>query len=97
LQPVEIVEHYPAHRSILLGWKAGRKLDLVAASLESLKRHLQPQRRYEAVVANSTHKANDEAFLADQPPDLREQIREWLDDRGFEKLTGPQQHRGKQP
>ena len=42
-----IIREYPAQRAVLKRWITDAKLDLVAASVELLKRHLQPQRRYD--------------------------------------------------
>jgi hypothetical protein len=84
-----IIRHYPAFRAALKRWVADAKLDVVAASLESLKRHLQPQRRYEALVEQSQKKANVEAFFGDLPPDLKRQLKEWLAERGYTELSVP--------
>jgi MoxR-like ATPase len=83
LTATEVVDRYPAHRAVLRGWVGAAQLDLVAASLAALQRHLQPQRVYENVVGNPATKRNVERFFADLPAELRRQVRAWLKDRGF--------------
>jgi hypothetical protein len=97
LKPAEIIDAYPAHKAALLGWVTKRHLDVVAASVDMLKRHIQPQRAYELVVANGSKKANVENFFADLPAELQQQVREWLDERGFRNLTVPVRSKGGKP
>jgi MoxR-like ATPase len=97
LQPAEVIEAYLAHRASLRAAIEKGRLDLLAASVEALKRHLQPQRVYEAVVANANQKANVEAFFDDLPAELKRQVRAWLDQRGFHKLTVPARDQRGQP
>src|SRR5439155_20066743 len=87
LRPEEIIEAYPAHQAAVRGWIRHGLLDVVAASVELLKRHLQPQPVYEAVLHEVSHKANVETFFSDLPGDLQRQIREWLEERGFKELV----------
>ena len=89
LTAAEIVEGYPAHRAALKAAVAATQLDVAAASLEALKRHLQPQRSYQAVVADRVMKKNVESFFGDLPADLRRQLRAWLSERGFDGLAVP--------
>jgi hypothetical protein len=78
-------------------WIAQGHLDIVAASVASLKRHLQPQRTYEAVCRQVTHKANVEAFFSSLPAEMRRQVQEWLEERGFCELVVPMTVRSKHP
>lgn len=89
LTATEVIDHYRAHRAALKAWVGAAQLDLVAASLGALKRHLEPQRVYEMVVNDAGTKANVEAFFADLPAELRRQVRDWLKDRGFVGLRVP--------
>lgn len=97
LRPEEIIEAYPAHQAAVRGWIGRGQLDVVAASLELLKRHLQAQRSYDAVIREPAWKANVEAFLVDLPADLQRQAREWLDERGFRDLAAPSRSRRTRP
>ncbi len=89
LQPSEILDAYPAHRARLRSWIEERRLDLVAASIEVLKRHLQPRRVFEALVHNEQQLMNVEGFFGDLPPDLKRQVSTWLEERGFVELILP--------
>ncbi|QDU74641.1 AAA domain (dynein-related subfamily) [Bremerella volcania] len=93
LQPQEITEDYLTHRGQFLNWINDTRLDLVSASLDSLQKHLQRQRDYEAVAHDPEAKRNVEQFLFDLPPDLRRLARGWLKDRGFHELKVPRKSR----
>jgi hypothetical protein len=99
IQPDEIIEAYPAHAATVRQWIAGGHLDAVAASIELLKRFLQPQRRYDAVVADPAQKANVDLFLADLPGDLKRGVQEWFAERGFDGFTStvPRSRKGRRP
>jgi hypothetical protein len=86
LRAGDIIDDYPTHQAALRGWTRQGRLDLVAASFESLKRHLQKQQAYEGVAGRPASKANVEAFFADLPAELQVQARTWLRDRGFTGL-----------
>jgi hypothetical protein len=81
-----ITDDYGRCRRTVRRWLAAARLDLVEASLLNLKQHIQPQREYEAVVADDQKKANVEQFFRDLPGGLKRQVKEWLDDRGFAEL-----------
>jgi hypothetical protein len=83
LTAAEVVGCYEAYRAVLRRWVSVAQLDLVAASLAALQRHLEPQCVYEDVVGNAVTKRNVERFFADLPAELRRQVRAWLKDRGF--------------
>ena len=87
LQPDEIIEAYPAHRAALRQWIVEGELDVVAATVELLKRFIQPQRRYDAIVADPAQRANVDLFLADLPGDLKRGVEEWFAERGFDRFT----------
>jgi len=97
LRPDEIIEAYPAHQAAMCQWISQGHLDVVAASLEVLKRHLQPQRAYDALVRDASHKAHVEAFFVDLPADLQRQVRAWLDERGFTALEVVTRARRRRP
>jgi hypothetical protein len=59
---------------------------VVAATVEVLQRHLQPQRVYDALLHNVQQKTHVETFFADLPADLRRQVQAWLAERGFTGL-----------
>ena len=74
-------------------WLQASQLDLVVASLELLKRHLQRQGDYEAAADNPEHKRNVEAFFSDLPGDVKRMLREWLKERGFGKFKASRKAR----
>ncbi len=86
LRPADILQDYPTQRALVQAWVRGRKLDLVHASLDALKRYLQRQAHFDA-VADSAQAANAQAFFADLPPDLKTQLRAWLRERGYAALS----------
>jgi hypothetical protein len=86
LRPRDITADYPAHQAALRAWVRRGQLDLIAASFESFKRHLQKQQTYDRVVSRPASKANVEAFLTDLPAEFHLQARLWLQDRGFTGL-----------
>jgi hypothetical protein len=69
LTPRQIVEDYAKHRPLVQRWLQVGQLDLVVASLELLKRHLQRQGDYEAAANDPEGKRNVEAFFSDLPGD----------------------------
>jgi AAA domain (dynein-related subfamily) len=87
LHPEAIVKNYPAHQAVVRRWIQQRRLDRVAASVELLKRHLQPQPVYTALIAEPACKRHVEQFFADLPAELQRQVRQWLGDRGFVGLA----------
>jgi hypothetical protein len=87
IQPEEIIDAYPVHAASVRQWIAEGHLDAVAASIELLKRFLQPQRRYDAVVGEPAQKANVDRFLADLPGDLKRGMEERFAERGFDGFT----------
>ncbi|MBI4586918.1 MAG: hypothetical protein HY717_23140 [Planctomycetes bacterium] len=91
LKPAEIIEEYPFHRNALKSWIRKSCLDIVDASLELLKRYLQPQAVYGELIRNETHKANVQNFLADLPAEFKKQMAGWLRERGFENLMAEEE------
>jgi hypothetical protein len=91
LTAAQILEKYRALRAIFKQWVAESLLDLVNASLESLKAHLKTEKHYEELLKESAEeqKANLRAFLSDLPPDLKRQMRGWLREHDFPKITVP--------
>lgn len=89
----QIICSYTAHRPMVQRWLRAGPLDLVVASFELLKRHLQRQGDYEATANDPAGKSNVEAFFSDLPGDLKRMLRMWLKDRGFAKLKVPRRAR----
>jgi hypothetical protein len=89
LTPRQIVQDYAKHRPLVQRWLQAGQLDLVVASLEILKRHLQRQGDYEAAANDLHRKRNVEAFFSDLPGDLKRILRVWLKERSFGKLKAP--------
>ncbi|MFH1480168.1 MAG: hypothetical protein ABIG67_02785, partial [Pseudomonadota bacterium] len=89
LSASDIFSHYPAHRAIMKNWTSNAKLDLVVASLEGLKRVLQRQQFYTTIVNDEKKKTHVETFFSDLPADMKRQLEDWLEDRGFEDLEVP--------
>lgn len=87
LRPDEILEAYPAHAATVRQWIAQGYLDTLAASIKLLTKFLEPQRRYDAVVADPAQKANVDLFLADLSGDLKREVEEWCAERGFAGFT----------
>ena len=87
LQPDEIIESYPVHQACLRDWIGSGHLDAVAASVELLKRHMQSQRVYDGVLGVAALRTNVETFIRDLPGDLRRQLRDWSEERGFKELA----------
>src|SRR5262249_46641575 len=87
--PREILDAYPQHRALVRGWLRQGALDVVAATVELLTRHLQPQPVYEALLDEAQQQTHVEAFFADLPADLRRQVQAWVEERGFTRLRVP--------
>lgn len=86
LAAAEIVTEYPMYRSALLAWRRAKRLDLIEASVRNLRRYLQPQRVYDAVVADAAQTKNTRDFVADLPAEVRRTLNDWLAERRFEEL-----------
>ncbi|MBI1853411.1 MAG: hypothetical protein HYR85_23980 [Planctomycetes bacterium] len=89
LLPTSIVQDYAAYRGIVRGWLQRDRKDLVLASLDALKKYLQPQRTYDAVIANDDYRENVQAFIADLPADQARSLKQWLKERDFNGLHVP--------
>ena len=89
----QIINNYVAYRPMVQHWLRVGQLDLVVASLELLKRHLQRQTDYEAACADIESKRNLETFFSDLPGDIKRLLREWLKERGFHHLKAPRKIR----
>lgn len=89
----QIVHGYMKHRPMVQRWLQAGQLDLVVASLELVKRHLQRQSDYEAASGDPEGRRNLEAFFSDLPGDLKRSLRAWLKDRGFARLRAPKKAR----
>lgn len=87
LSAQEIIRDYAKHRPVVQRWLKAGRLDLVAASLDLLQRHLQRQADYEAVANDPAGRKGVETFFSDLPGDLKRVVRGWLKERGFDRLT----------
>jgi len=85
----EILEDYAKCRNTVKLWLSDASLDLIAASLESLKGRLKSRGNYEALLGDAAKKENVRQFLFDLPPDLKRQVRSWLKEQGYDQLTIP--------
>jgi hypothetical protein len=85
----DVLVRYPNLRQVVKQWIDSTRLDLIQASLKAVQRHIQPQRVYDDVIADSTRKRNLEMFFSDLPADLKRQTQRWLKDRGFSGLSVP--------
>jgi hypothetical protein len=93
LAPDQIIGEYEALRPLVRHWLETAQLDLIMASVELLKRHLQRQKDYDAVVDAPEMRANVERFLSDLPPDMKRLVRNWFKERGFDRLRVPRKVR----
>ena len=84
----QIIDQYPAHQSLVRGWVAGGQLDVVSATLEQVKRHLQKQSNYNQVIETSPKFKNLQSFLDDVPADLKVDFEDWAAGRGFTHFSG---------
>ncbi|MHC4422711.1 MAG: hypothetical protein ACYS1E_19280, partial [Planctomycetota bacterium] len=87
----QIVEEYKKFRRTMKAWLKKSRLDLIEASLETLKAHLREESNYTAILSEKVWKQNVCSFLSDLPADLKREMRSWLrrNDRG--KLTIPKE------
>lgn len=93
LSAPQVIADYPRHRPRLLRWVSRSKRDVLAASLRNLQAYLQRQRDYDIVAADATAKRHVEQFFFDLPAELRKSVRQWLKDRGFDRLKVPRKAR----
>lgn len=87
--PAQVMEGYSKYRSVVRRWLQAGRLDLVVATADLLKHHLQRQGDYDAATSNPLTRANIQSFFSDLPGDLKRSIRIWLKDRGFNGLKVP--------
>jgi hypothetical protein len=89
LKAEDVLARYPNLRPVVKRWIDSTRLDLIQASLKVVKRHIQPQRVYDDLIADATRKRNLEMFFSELPADLKRQTQQWLKDRGFSGLRVP--------
>jgi hypothetical protein len=91
LTALQIVEEYRKFRRTMKAWLKRSRLDLIEASLDTLKAHLREEPNYTAILSDKERKQNVVSFLSDLPADLKRGMRSWLrrNDRG--KLTIPKE------
>jgi hypothetical protein len=87
----QIVEEYKAFRPAIKAWLKDSQLDLVEASLATLKAHLRDDSNYSAVLSERARKLNVGSFLSDLPADLKREMRRWLHTNDRRKLTIPKE------
>ena len=78
-----LAEYVAQYQSIVRGWIKAGKLDLLKTTLLSLKKYLQPKRDFEAIKAAKRKWANLTKFLYDLPGDLREDMKDYFDEKGY--------------
>lgn len=91
IAPEEIINDYPAHRSVVQGWIKKKTLDRLVSTLTTLQNYLRPAAVYAEVTsaARPLARKNIERFFSDLPADLKERVRSWLADRNFGDLRVP--------
>jgi hypothetical protein len=82
----QIVDGYGHLRATVAEWTRLGRNDLFRTTLRRLQNHLQRQSTYEEIVKLPAALGNVQGFLADLPDDLRSEMREWLTERGFERV-----------
>ena len=82
----QIIHSYGAHRHTVRQWLRAGQLDLVVASLELLKRHLQHRQTIKWPRTAPRTERNLEKFFSDLPGDIKRLLRAWLKERGFDRL-----------
>lgn len=83
----DILARYPIRRVELRARAAAGDLDVVRASVELLKRHLQPTGCYRKEVRDPVRWANVTAFASDLPAELRRMLADWAAERNFPELV----------
>lgn len=79
----EVLTSYAQQRKLVLGWIKKGQLDLVKATLLAVKKHLQPKREYEDAKAARKQWSNLTRFIYDLPGDLRDDAKEFFDERQY--------------
>jgi hypothetical protein len=87
LKAMDIIDDYPALRGILRQWVRGQKLDLLATTLEGLKRYLERPRPRRLLLQNEADKGNVKAFIADLPAEMRPGFVRWLEQNSLGELA----------
>jgi len=80
----KILGGYSRHRAAIGGWVKEGRTDLLENTLLAVKKYLQPRGDFEQVKADSKRWKNFGAFLDDLPGDLRQQMEQWLQERGYD-------------
>ncbi len=93
--PPLIIDSYVNERARFQDFVSKRRLDVVSASLETLKRRLGRQATYDEIIDNPEKMENVEDFFSDLPADLRRETNAWLKDRGYEDLKARRKRRRK--
>lgn len=85
LNAQEVLLAYRTHRSALMSWIKGGKLDLVEGTLLNLQKMLQSNTDFDGVHDDENAWRNLGRFLADLPGDLRSQAETFFDEHGYPK------------
>jgi hypothetical protein len=86
----DIINDYPAQRSVVRAWAKQGALDRIVSTLTTLQNFLRPAEVYKDIcTAHPLAKKNIERFFSDLPADLQNQVRAWLRDRRFDDLHVP--------
>jgi hypothetical protein len=82
-------EYHHSHRDQVLRWVEAGRLDPLQATLHNVMTLLQAKANFEQVRQDALQWRNVGTFLADLPPDLREQGEQFFRGRGYEWPTAP--------
>jgi MoxR-like ATPase len=93
LKPELLLASYGSRRSVVRGWIASGKLDVVKATVLALKKYLQPKRDYEAVREDARQWKNLAMFLHDLPGDLLDGAKKYFAQRNYEFPKRPKTRR----
>ena len=78
LRPEEIVLDFETWRSTAKAWRRTKRIDLLRATWEHLRRHLETNRVARRVAGDDQQRKNVADFVGLLPPDSREAAEAWL-------------------
>lgn len=84
LSAATLLKDYASLRPIVMQSVNGARIDLIRSTTLKIKRYLKSQRRWNSLQEDERQSRNLEAFLADIPPDLRQDFLAWLDEKGYQ-------------
>ncbi len=89
--PKEILNNYLNVRAAVKKMVTNGKLDLVACTIDKLKRHLQRSHNWNSVTHTKGKHANLKHFLEDIPADMKLDFDKWSVERGYDKTEQAEQ------